>query len=237
MFLDKKISCSICARGGSKGIKGKNHKNIFGKPLVVWTVEQAIKSKIFDHVILSTDCEQIAKAGQAAGAEVFFKRDPQLAQDHSGKIPVIRDAFQRIEAHFKTKYPIHVDLDVTSPLRTSQDIIDAVKLFLKNDWDNLLTGMPSRRSPYFNLVEDIGGQQIKLSKETTHPIIRRQDSPICYDLNASIYIWKRDVLLKSDSVYNEKTGIFVMPEERSIDIDNEIDFAFCEFLLKRRAEE
>jgi CMP-N,N'-diacetyllegionaminic acid synthase len=237
LFLNKKVSCSICARGGSKGVKGKNHKEILGKPLIAWTVEHALESKIFENVVLSTDCDKIAKTGQAAGAEVFFQRDPDLAQDHSAKIPVIRDAFQRTETHFKTEYPLHVDLDATSPLRISQDIIDAMKLFVENDWDNLLTGMPARRSPYFNLVEDIGGQQIKLSKENKPPIVRRQDSPICYDLNASIYIWKRDVLLKSDSVYNEKTGIFVMPEERSIDIDSDIDFAFCEFLLKRRLEE
>ena len=92
--------------------------------------------------------------------------------------------------------------------------------------------MPSRRSPYFNLVEQDEDGKVYLSKKLDNKIIRRQDAPKSYDMNASIYIWKRDIILNENSIFLEKTGLYVMPEERSIDIDNELDFKFVEFLLK-----
>jgi CMP-N,N'-diacetyllegionaminic acid synthase len=94
--------------------------------------------------------------------------------------------------------------------------------------------MPSRRSPYFNLVEQDENGKVYLSKKLDNSIVRRQDAPKSYDMNASIYIWKRDIILNENSIFLEKTGLYVMPEERSIDIDNELDFKFVEFLMKER---
>ena len=215
---------------------GKNVRPLLGKPLIAWSVEHALAAGIFEHVVISTDSDEIAGAASAAGAEVFFRRSPELASDTAAKVPVIRDAFMRSEAHYGQRYEYHVDLDATSPLRLPEDILNALKLFVEKNWDTLLTGMPSRRSPYFNLVEAAGDGLIVLSKKTGRELIRRQDSPRCYDLNASIYIWKRDILLKNDSVLLDNTGIYEMPEERSIDIDSETDFLFVEFLMKRRIE-
>jgi CMP-N,N'-diacetyllegionaminic acid synthase len=94
--------------------------------------------------------------------------------------------------------------------------------------------MPSRRSPYFNLVEVDAEGKVSLSKQLESTVLRRQDAPKSYDMNASIYIWKRDAILNENSLFLEKTGLYVMPEERSIDIDNELDFEFVEFLMRRQ---
>ena len=227
-----KILCTICARGGSKGVKNKNIKEINGKPLIAYTIEQAKNSKLFDHIVISTDSDDIANIAREYGAEVFFKRSVEMASDTAGKLDVIRDAFVRSEEHYKKKYDYLIDLDATAPLRVVEDIIKSFEQFLSNDNDNLITAMPGRRSPYFNLVEVNQEGKVYLSKELDNSIVRRQDAPKSYDMNASIYIWKRDVILNENSIFLKKTGLYVMPEERSIDIDTEIDYKFVEFLMK-----
>lgn len=234
MKLTQNILCVIGARGGSKGVKNKNIMPIAGKPLLAHTIIQALQSRLFSHIVLSTDSEDIAKVGEEYGAEVFFLRDKALATDDSGKLPAIRDALLRSEAHYKTHFDVIFDLDATSPLRLVSDITQAYEQFLHDDNDILITASPARKSPYFNLIEifeEEGEKRVNLSKKPPKPILRRQDSPKCYDMNASIYIWKREALLENDSVFTPNTGLFIMPEERSIDIDTPLDFAFVDFML------
>jgi len=227
-----KILCTICARGGSKGVKNKNIKSINGKPLISYTIEQAKKSGLFEHIVISTDSDDIARVAKEYGAEVFFKRDARMANDTAGKLEVIRDAFIRSEEYYDEEYDYLIDLDATAPLRVVEDIIKSFKQFIKGENDNLITAMPSRRSPYFNLVEVDRDGKVTLSKKLDTAILRRQDAPKSYDMNASIYIWKRDTILNEDTIFLENTGLYVMPEERSIDIDQEIDYKFVEFLMK-----
>jgi CMP-N,N'-diacetyllegionaminic acid synthase len=227
------VLCTICARGGSKGVKNKNIKLLNNKPLIAYTIEQAIQSGLFEHIIISTDSDAIATTAQEFGAEVFFRRSDEMASDTAGKLEVIRDAFIRAEEHYHSTFDYLIDLDATAPLRSVQDIIDSYAQFLKDDNDNLITAMPSRRNPYFNLVEVDGSGKVMLSKKLSHGIVRRQDAPKSYDMNASIYIWKRNVILNENSLFLEKTGLFVMPEERSIDIDTQLDFEFVEFLMRK----
>ncbi len=229
---DYKMLCTICARGGSKGVKNKNIKPINGKPLIAYTIEQAKQSGLFEHIVISTDSDDIANISEEYGAEVFFKRSAEMASDTAGKLDVIRDAFQRSEKYYNKKYDYLVDLDATAPLRDVDDIIQSFKQFLNDDNDNLITAMPSRRSPYFNLVEVNSNGKVELSKKLDSAIVRRQDTPKSYDMNASIYIWKRDVIINSDTLFLEKTGLYIMPEERSIDIDSELDYKFVEFIMK-----
>lgn len=226
------VLCSICARGGSKGVKNKNVKLLHGKPLIAYTIEQAIASKLFDHIVISTDSDQIAEVGKQYGADVFFKRDSKLSSDTAGKLDVIKDALLKSEKHYGKKYKYHIDLDATSPLRNIGDIVESFKQFLKNKNDNLITAMPSRRSPYFNLVELDSLGKVALSKQTEITVVRRQDAPKTFDMNASIYIWTRNRLLNSNTLFSERTGLYIMPEERSIDIDTELDFKFVEFLMR-----
>jgi len=227
-----KILCTICARGGSKGVKNKNIKEINGKPLIAYTIEQAKESGLFEHIVVSTDSDNIADIAKKYGAELFFKRSAEMASDNAGKLDVIKDAFIRSEEHYNTTFDYLIDLDATAPLRNVADITNALKQFLENNNDNLITAMPSRRSPYFNLVEVDKNGKVSLSKPLESSIVRRQDVPKSYDMNASIYIWKRDAILNEKSLFLKKTGLYVMPEERSIDIDSELDYKFVEFLMK-----
>ena len=230
----KNVLCTICARGGSKGVKNKNIKELHGKPLIAYTIEQAKYSGLFDHIVISTDSDVIASIAKEYGAEVFFKRSAEMASDIAGKLDVIRDAFVRSEEHYHRNFDYLVDLDATAPLRNVEDIINSFKQFQDNDNDNLITAMPARRSPYFNLVEQDKEGKVYLSKTLDSTVVRRQDAPKSYDMNASIYIWKRDVILNEKSLFLEKTGLYVMPEERSIDIDSELDYKFVEFLMKEK---
>lgn len=228
-----KVLCTICARGGSKGVINKNIKIINGKPLIAYSIEQAKASRLFEHIVVSTDSDEIARVAKECGAEVFFKRDDQLSTDTAGKIGVIKDAFVRSEKYYNQQYDYLVDLDATSPLRSVADIAESFNQFVTNNNSNLITAMPSRRSPYFNLVEvDINGK-VALSKQIEASVVRRQDAPKSYDMNASIYIWTREALLNQRGLFCENTGLYVMPEERSIDIDSELDFKFVEFLMAK----
>jgi CMP-N,N'-diacetyllegionaminic acid synthase len=228
------VLCTICARGGSKGVKNKNIKELDGKPLIAYTIEQAKASGLFEHTVISTDSDDIATIAKAYGAEVFFKRSDEMSSDTAGKLDVIKDAFVRSEAYYSKQYDYLVDLDATAPLRSVDDVKNAFAQFLQENNDNLITAMPSRRSPYFNMVEVSVDGKVTLSKKLDGSIVRRQDAPESYDMNASIYIWKREVLLGQKSLFLEKTGLYVMPEERSIDIDTELDFEFVEFLMRKR---
>jgi hypothetical protein len=131
----------------------------------------------------------------------------EMASDTAGKLDVIRDAFKRSEEHYNKTFDYLIDLDATAPLRSVEDIIDSFKQFKENNNDNLITAMPSRRSPYFNLVEQDENGKVYLSKKLDNKIIRRQDAPKSYDMNASIYIWKRDIILNENSIFLEKTGL------------------------------
>jgi CMP-N,N'-diacetyllegionaminic acid synthase len=229
-----KVLCTVCARGGSKGVLNKNIRKIAGKPLIAHTIEKAKQSNLFEYVVISTDSIEIAEIAKAYGAEHFFERPAELASDTSAKLPVIQHAFLKSEAHYNCKFDILLDLDATSPLRSVEDLIKSLETFKNGNFDNLITGAPARRSPYFNLVEVSETEGVVLSKNLENPIVRRQDAPKCYDMNASIYIWKRDALLSKNSLFGGNTGLYVMPEERSIDIDSELDFYMVEYLLKKK---
>ena len=155
-----------------------------------------------------------------------------MSSDTAGKLDVIRDAFKRSEKYYNCKFDYLVDLDATAPLRLARDIINSFNQIKENNNDNLITAMPRRRSPYFNLVEQDKDGNVYLSKTLDNSIVRRQDAPKSYDLNASIYIWKRDIILNENKLFLENTGLYVMPEERSIDIDTELDYKFVEYLMK-----
>ena len=234
MYREKNILCTICARGGSKGIKNKNVKLLNGKPLIAHTIDVAKDLGIFSHIVVSTDSDEIINEARNHGAEVFFKRPSELASDTSAKIPVIRHAFQKSEEYYKEKFDILVDLDTTSPLRLADDIKNCIDKLIDEDCVNVITAMEARRSPYFNLIEKNDLGYWSTSKQLESRVIRRQDSPKCYDLNASIYVWNRDTILKEDTIFLENTGLYVMPEERSFDIDTPTDFKIVEALMRSK---
>lgn len=226
--------CTICARGGSKGVNNKNIRDLAGKPLLVWSLEQAQESLLFDRVAVSSDAPEILDIAEQYGADFIIKRPSELATDKAAKVPAIRHCVEQAEEVFKRPFDVVVDLDATSPLRSVEDIQGAVNLLERNNLSNVITGAPARRSPYFNLVELNEDSAVQLSKALEKPVVRRQDSPRCFDMNASIYAWQRSALFNCTTVFNEDTRLFVMPEERSVDIDSELDFEFVEFIMQKR---
>jgi len=225
--------CTICARGGSKGVKNKNIRVLAGKPLLAHSILQAKETNLFAGIAVSSDGDAILETADKWGATFLVKRPTGLAGDEVPKIPAIRHCVREIELRRGEIYDIIVDLDVSSPFRTAGDIRQAVKLLEEKGVSNLITGTPSRRSPYFNLVEVGNDGVARLSKHTPVPILRRQDAPLCYDMNASIYVWTRETLFKKDTVFNEDTLLYVMPEARSVDIDTEFDLEIAKLLAEK----
>lgn len=223
--------CSICVRGGSKGVKNKNIREINGLPLLAHSIKHAQDANIFDAIAVSSDSDDILSIAQQYNVNYLIKRPDTLATDKAPKIPVIRHCVQETEKITHQSFDLCVDIDATSPLRISDDIKNAVILFKENKNDNLFSVCPSHRSPYFNLVERTDNNKIKLIKDSN--FTRRQDAPECYDMNASIYVWKRNILEKEDSLFLNNTGIYIMPQERSHDIDTELDFDIVEFLMQK----
>lgn len=224
----------ICARGGSKGVPNKNFRQLLGKPLIAHSIEQAKATGLFDTLAVSSDSDDILKVAEEYGVNHLVKRPDELATDTAAKIPVFKHCLLEVEKRENARFDIVVDLDATSPLRIPEDVINVVKLLEETGVANILTAAPARRSPYFNLVEVGEDEVVRLSKKLDTAITRRQDSPKCYDMNASIYAWKRNELLASESVFLKDTRLYVMPEERSIDIDSELDFQFVEFLFNKK---
>jgi CMP-N,N'-diacetyllegionaminic acid synthase len=225
--------CTICARGGSKGVKGKNTRFLLGKPLIAHSIERAKESGLFEAIAVSSDSEQILGFAGKYGADYLIRRPDELATDQAPKIPAIRHCVAEVERQREGAFEVIVDLDATSPLRSADDVRGAVALLENTNAANVITGAPSRRSPYFNLVELDGSGIVRLSKPPKTPIVRRQDAPKCYDMNASIYAWKRQTLFASDTIFNADSRLYVMPEERSVDIDSELDFGIVEFLMAK----
>lgn len=225
--------CTICARGGSKGVKGKNIRPLSGKPLIAYSIEQARATGLFDLLAVSSDSDEILKVARTYGCDYLIKRPDELATDQAAKLPVIRHCVTEVERLTGCTFDTLVDLDATSPLRIPDDIVNAVNLLEESGAGNVITAMPARRSPYFNLVELDANGVAHLSKPPQAAVVRRQDAPACYDMNASIYVWRRPTLFESGGLFNSDTRLYVMPEERSIDIDSELDFEFVQFFMSK----
>jgi len=227
------IICSICARKGSKGLRNKNIKLLNKKPLIYYTIQQAIKSKLFDYIAFSTDSDKIAQLALKYGVDYCIKRPKNYSKDNSNKIVAIKHLLLNSEKYFKKKFETIIDLDVTSPLRKISDIINAYKKFKKKNADNLITACKSRKNPYFNIIEK-KNNKYKLVKKSFKIFDSRQEAPEVYDMNASIYIWKRNVLLKNKSLFNKKTSMYLMPINRSFDIDTKEDWDLVKYFFKSR---
>lgn len=224
--------CTICARGGSKGVTNKNIRLLLGKPLIAHTLIQAKECGLFETIAVSSDSSAIMEVAGQWGADHLVQRPDELATDTAAKLPAILHCLQEIERRRGDNFDLLVDLDATSPLRSVDDIRGAVRLIERSGVSNIITGAPARRSPYFNLVEVDPRGVARLSKMLDWPVVRRQDAPRCYDMNASIYVWQRDVFLANPAIFYHDTLLHEMPEERSVDIDSELDFQWVEYLMR-----
>jgi len=225
--------CTICARAGSKGVKNKNLRPLLGKPLIAHSIEQARQAKLFDGLAVSSDSEAILEMAKGHGVEWLVRRPDDLARDDSPKLPVIQHCVRQAEECSGRQFDTLVDLDASAPLRTAADIAGVVQLLESTHAANVITGVKARRSPYFNLVELAEDGTVRLAKPLAKPIGRRQDAPPCFDMNASIYAWRRSGLMDSAAVIQPTTLLFEMSESTAFDIDSELDFEFVEWLMKK----
>lgn len=230
------VLITICARGGSKGIPGKNVKMIAGKPLIAYTIELAkkVKLKFNAKVSLSTDDVQILKVAKSNGIFTAYVRPEYLATDAAGKKDTIKDLVIYEETLNNEKYDFILDLDVTSPLRTLSDIEKAFDLMIKKpDALTLFSVNPAARNPYFNMVEENESGFYSLVKTNSDgSVMTRQSAPSVYELNASFY-WYRRSYFDSDhkNAITDKSLIYAM-DHICFDLDHPIDFLFMEYLLK-----
>lgn len=230
------ILITICARGGSKGIPGKNIKQINGKPLIAYTIDLAkkVKEKFNAMISLSTDDKEIKNVSESLGIITKYNRPLILATDQAGKIDTIIDLLNYEEELIQNKYEYILDLDVTSPLRNISDIQDSFKIISENKQaDTLFSVNLANRNPYFNMVEENTDGFYSLVKTNLNSnSMTRQSAPKVFDLNASFYWYKRSFFeSNSKTPITPKSLIYEMPHV-CFDLDHQIDFDFMEFLLK-----
>lgn len=231
----ERVLGTICARGGSRGVPKKNLRPLCGKPLIAHTIETALRCETLDRVVVSTDDPEIREVALRYGAEVPFLRPAELAMDGAPKWPVLKHLVRTLQDHEGYTCDIVVDLDPTSPLREVTDIEACLRILVEERADVVITVYEAAKNPYFNMVE-YEGDRVRLSKVSSRPIACRQDAPPVYAMNASIYVMWRTFLMEKDGIFDGATRAYVMPPERSVDIDRELDFEFVEFLARRRAD-
>jgi CMP-N,N'-diacetyllegionaminic acid synthase len=223
---------TICCRGGSKGLPGKNIKLLNGIPLIAYTIKSALQSKLIDRLIVSTDSQIIADIAKDYGAEVLFMRPTELATDTSSKWPVFIHAVESFERLTSLNVDLLVDLDVTVPLKTSDDIDNAIKLSLDNaEVEVVITGYEPERNPYFNMMEIMPNGYAEIVKRSALSIVRRQDAPQVFSLTPAAYVIKKHCLYYHDHWSKALCKISVMPRSRAIDIDTEFDFKLVELII------
>ena len=227
------ILCTICCRSGSQGVKNKNIRNVNGLPLMAYTIKTAREWGGYTDFIISTDSEEYQEIAKEYGCESYFTRPAELADSKSGKVAVIRHAMQTMEEIKGIKYDYVVDLDATSPLREVSDIEESIKKCIENDLDIVYSVCEARKNPYFNMVELDENGYPQLSKKLGHDVLSRQVAPKVYEINGSIYVYKREYLLGATTVFSDKAGIYVM-KDTSIDIDSEADLEYMTYLLKKK---
>lgn len=221
---------TICARGGSQGVPGKNILTLCGKPLIAWTIEQAKLCPGVDGVYISTDSPDIANIALSYGATVPFIRPAYMATHDAPKVPVIRHLADWVNTNVG-KVDIVVDLDPTSPLRDASDIEACINM-LDAHTDVVITGYEAEKNPYFNMVELDDKGMVRLVKPPHSEVFGRQSAPKVYAMNGSVYVWHYETLDKG--LWNGKAALHVMPRERSIDIDCLIDFKLVELLMQEK---
>ena len=222
----------IFARGGSKGVPGKNIRSLDGKPLLAYSIMAAQSIDEISRVFVSTDDQDIADIGAKYGAEII-NRPEELAQDDTPEWLAWRHAIEWLEN--KGEYfDCFVSLPTTSPLRSKRDVVSCLNL-LDDQTDIVVTMTDTTRSPYFNMVSEEGGC-IKLLAKSEKGYSRRQDVPLAYDMTTVAYVTRPDFIKNNNKVFDGQVKAVLIPKERAIDIDDEIDFKMAEMLIKEKQE-
>lgn len=220
----------IFARGGSKGVPGKNIRPLGGIPLIGHAIKAGQDSGLLDRIIVSTDDEAIADTARQLGAEVPFMRPTELAQDNSPEWLAWRHAINAVD-----DFDIFVSLPCTAPMRIGDDVRRCIETFESDKCDMVITAREAERHPSFNMITVDTAGYATIAMPTDAHIIRRQEAPPVFDMTTVCYVTTPNFILEHDAVFQGKVKMVEIPPERAVDIDTELDFAFAEFLMERNS--
>ncbi len=224
----------VFARGGSKGLPGKNIRPFGGKPLIAWSIDQAFAVKRIDRVIVSTDTEEIADIARKHGAEVPFMRPAELARDESPEWLAWKHALNYLR-ETDGRFPnVMVSLPATAPLRLPIDIDNCLDEYEKGVADIIITTTDAHRSPYFNMVKSNADGSVGLVIPPSSAIVRRQDAPDVYDMATVAYVARPEFVISHNAIFEGRVRSVHVPSERGIDIDTLLDFRIAECILSTR---
>ena len=230
MYKNKKILGLITARGGSTSIPNKNLAPLLGKPLIWYTIRAAQKSQLLTHTVVSTDSEEIASICREHGTEVPFLRPSELAQDDTPHLPVVQHALEWLKAHEGQEYDYVMILQPTSPLRIAEDIDEAIKNAVDTDADSVMGMVALSDFDPRKVKKIVGGVIASMFEDEGAQSARRQRGQEAYKRNCAIYLTKTGHIMNGD-LFGPVSRPYVMPAERSIDINEPHDLAYAEFLL------
>lgn len=224
----------IFARGGSKGLPGKNIRYLGGKPLIAWSIEHALAVSRISRVIVSTDSEEIAAVARQHGAEVPFIRPAELAQDDSPEWLAWRHALTFLQDTEGILPDAMLSVPTTAPLRQAIDLENCLDEFAKGDSDTVITVSDAHRNPWFNMVKQNSDGSVGLVMGPHTGITRRQDAPAVFDMATVAYVVRPQFVLQQTGIFGGRVRAVKVPVERAIDIDTLFDFELAELLLARR---
>lgn len=230
------IVAFIFARGGSKGLPGKNIRPLGGKPLIAWSIEHALAVKRIGRVIVSTDSEEIAAVARASGAAVPFIRPAELARDESPEWLAWRHALNYLLDNDGTLPDAMVSVPATAPLRLSIDIENCLDKYEKGNADIVITVTDAHRNPYFNMVRIGADGTAGLVIPPQSAIARRQEAPAVFDMATVTYVARPEFVMSHKGIFEGRVQAVHVPLERAIDIDTLFDFQIAECLLNIRNE-
>lgn len=231
-----KVVAFIFARGGSKGLPGKNIRPLGGKPLIAWSIEHALAVKRIGRVIVSTDSVEIAAVAREYGAEVPFIRPAELARDDSPEWLAWRHALKYLLDKDGALPEVMVSVPTTAPLRLPIDIENCLDQYEKGDADVVITVTDAHRSPYFNMVKTKADGTVGLVNPPQSAIARRQDAPAVFDMATVAYVVRSGFVMTHNATFEGRVRAVHVPTERAIDIDTLLDFQIAECLLNSREQ-
>jgi len=231
--IRQKYSAFIFARGGSKGLPGKNLRDLNGKSLLQRSIETCLSIDTISRVIVSTDSNEIAEAALSFGAQVPFMRPLDLASDESPELDSWKHALRTIESLEGTMPEAIVSVPTTAPLRQTDDVLNCLELYERVQPDLVVTSAPSPHNPYFNLFQPLESGEVKVPMLNSEKPFRRQNVPQVNFITPICYVAKSSYVLNCQNLYEGTVREFSVDPERALDIDTLVDFQFAEFLLSK----
>ena len=232
MLSDKKYNILgvITARGGSKGIPGKNIREIGGKPLIAYSIEVGNKSALISDLIVSTDDEAIATVAKKWGGHVPFMRPAELAGDHVPHLPVVQHAVKKMEQEKGCRYDYCVILQPTSPFRIPEDIDETLRKLIATNAESAVTVVRVGNNHPIK-IKKLEGDRVLPYVIPEEEGMRRQDFPVVYRRSGAVYAMRRDTIMDKNCLYGDHVVGHETPQERSIDIDEPVDVIVAEYML------